>query len=1142
MAAKKKIKKKSGKNSLLSAKNFVRGSNNKIYAISEARANLSGGELQSFSKWIAGFPYREVKTRLFFPPSPANIRDTALKPIVESDIPNWYSGLFSAFSGSLSEFISAKSKIQDYLNNGKHREVLIELNELEKKYGYSFWSISLRVGVLSVFEGLEAHKSYIQDILSSMPAGLPKFIIYYYGVRAEEKVSPPKYYRLIDQIFGNFDLSDELASYLDYFLRDVVRFDQEDTKNFYLISSGALFDQYEFFVKLMVENAISSELTKGWRDCCKIVVKSVDDHRLLKVLGHTDSTEFLNGKNIASTAKRDALLSGEVPEIEAGTDTLEDRFERCLIFPPIEKNPCEPNRETSKLALHTAEGEEEALRVFKRGMVLEGLDIGQWLGSVASCYLTSSEEDRRRSNFSRFFWNKAIDVYGLYSGSYDFNKELFKLFEVENTESLTLRWHGFWADKNTTAEDFGEKILSLNEQQRASVELVSLWREGRYLEALSKAKADIERGIFLDPIPVHRIVIKINLERENLKSAFSELMDAYFSFPDRVRGLPFLEIYDRLTKEWRRELKSSVDLPIFYHLLLEIFDQDVGNLCAFSYEDFIISRGGTKPSDIIVGDDDDKRKLIYFLRYVCVPDIMQHSIYFEQSKQLDEERVRICNMLIDLDPERSEIYEDELRGLVRNAHIQLAVKQLQQSKISIEENELRRWASETFASDYERLVDLINSGQKIAGFDYKENLYRALKDKKVDKSLFEIPENEAGQLLQDIVRQIISEAYFNQENGLDCYLSMRVRHGTLSGQLRNPLEEAKLITKRLSDGKNYQENDFWKSRLVGRLEDQDVEMIMSALSVFSMKFDEKVEFIADELIQIRRSEKEHALFSGPITSADILSLGQDVENGLTFKEFINHCFSLFWYAVDYDLKFVRKYFAQDVKPEFKMIFSDLESDISSFTNDEWVSNLRDASRLCFTHLQSSLDRVSEWFELPKPATSIVFDIDELIEIGLESVKALHSDFNPIVHKNVAEIPPLQNVLNMFSDIFFIIFENIYRHSGLYDGGQVVINASIDRGVLLVNVENELGLSEATLNWTKTKLEKIEQKIYEVGYRDELRTEGGTGFFKLRKLADPTGTVKKPVEFGLVDKRFFVTVRSPISIIEDERQERGDIAG
>lgn len=403
---------------------------------------------------------------------------------------------------------------------------------------------------------------------------------------------------------------------------------------------------------------------------------------------------------------------------------------------------------------------------------------------------------------------------------------------------------------------------------------------------------------------------------------------------------------------------------------------------------------------------------------------MQFSIYFSGSKQLQEERVKICNLLIELDPDNSELYEDELRALVRNSHIQSAVKQLQQSKISIDENEIKRWAEEAFIQDFGRLQELIKSGQRIAGYDFRQSLLEALRSNSLDKSLFEIPESEAGQLLQDMVTQIIREAYLNQENGLDCYLSMRIRHGTLSGQLRNPVEEERLITKKTVEGDAYQLNEYWEDRLIGRLDDVQIRRIMDSLENFSRRFDDKVSYITEELIQIRRNEKENGLFVPIISNVYILDLAHDIENGISFREFVERCFVIFWYTVDNDLRNVQNYFSQDVKPEFHEIFTELESNISSFAEDDFVSNLRDASRLCFTKLTSALDRVSEWFELPKPVTEIIFEIDELIEIGLESVKALHSDFNPNIHKNIKGIPPLKSALNVFSDIF-LLFSKIY---------------------------------------------------------------------------------------------------------------------
>ena len=79
---------------------------------------------------------------------------------------------------------------------------------------------------------------------------------------------------------------------------------------------------------------------------------------------------------------------------------------------------------------------------------------------------------------------------------------------------------------------------------------------------------------------------------------------------------------------------------------------------------------------------------------------------------------------------------------------------------------------------------------------FTEALEDALTEGTLPQKSLSLPKNEATDLLFDLVSPVFVECMTNAGYGLDCYLSMRIRHGTLSGQLRGPLEEQKIITQR----------------------------------------------------------------------------------------------------------------------------------------------------------------------------------------------------------------------------------------------------------------------------------------------------------------------------------------------------------
>ena len=77
----------------------------------------------------------------------------------------------------------------------------------------------------------------------------------------------------------------------------------------------------------------------------------------------------------------------------------------------------------------------------------------------------------------------------------------------------------------------------------------------------------------------------------------------------------------------------------------------------------------------IYNQEYEREELIYFLKNVCSTKIMDISISsFENSQERDKERVEICNILTQIDPDNSKEYEKEIRELTQKLMINAELK------------------------------------------------------------------------------------------------------------------------------------------------------------------------------------------------------------------------------------------------------------------------------------------------------------------------------------------------------------------------------------------------------------------------------------------------------------------------------------
>ena len=175
-----------------------------------------------------------------------------------------------------------------------------------------------------------------------------------------------------------------------------------------------------------------------------------------------------------------------------------------------------------------------------------------------------------------------------------------------------------------------------------------------------------------------------------------------------------------------------------------------------------------------------------------------------------------------------------------------------------------------------------------------------------------------------------------------------------------------------------------------------------------------------------------------------------------------------------------------------------------------------------------MDVLKEWFHIPKLLPSLSYKIDEVIDISLKQVKKLHPDFDPIVTRNVSDDLDIIE-LPRFSDIFFIIFENIQRHSGVGDNPSVTIQASLTDSRLQMTITNEMRESEEI----EARLKKLRAVIDAGQYQKVVRSEGGTG---LVKLWNTIGSDKSILTFEAQGSTFKVFLEVPMIILSGGADE------
>jgi len=576
------------------------------------------------------------------------------------------------------------------------------------------------------------------------------------------------------------------------------------------------------------------------------------------------------------------------------------------------------------------------------------------------------------------------------------------------------------------------------------------------------------------------------------------LVNTYGRRPPLFAGLL---IADLLRPGYRRSvfkhIFSRLEWPLAFRILAaagEGSSSDVNRRQYGAYADFLASHGATRPTQLAYREWAARNpgfKFVSFLRFVCVPEVMDSSVAFENSEEIERERITICQTLLEIDPTNGDTYAQEIARRTQTMAVRRALNYLGDSKIYVDTDGVVRALEPTFRMGFERFLkmrELSQRHRRIVVMRSVENGSRIVVDFR------DLAQETFEELFLELKNRFIS----SNEFGLDSYLSVRLRHGTLSAQIRRCFERDKLITQRNATTNEYEPNMEWIDRLALSPTDDKRSVYSDAFRRFAHAVDAAISEVIKQWIQIRSDATPTGMFDFNYRDEDITAVYKSVGLMKEFDSFVSVCLAELWKRTEVSLARIRERLNSELRRRLSEALAALESDVGPGFR-ECLSALKRATAQCRTELSHDLDAIVSWFRRSDTTSVPDYEIQQLTETAIEIVRNCHPQvrFSPAV-----DVPRNSRVLgrffSAFVDVLFIVFDNVVRHSGSMEP-KVQFRLSFLRNTVELSVTNVLSV-EASARLTPEKLEQIRDLAGASSTaRDSIRFEGGTGFVKLRKL-------------------------------------------
>lgn len=1025
------------------------------------------------------------------------------------------------------------------------------------------WVAKRRIHVLQLARGLENQKKYASSLIDepAFISGIIPYIIHYVSYRAEATVSPQRFEAEYQEKLLENRNSELILPYLRHHILSMYCENEDDLARILnLESSGSFLDYYETLVSTsqMRAAATDAQVPTKTIDVLNELWRATKDVRLLRVIAQfgyqLDSATctgviadiggyeaFVSGDNarvLSITSKSlvnsESFMPGDILLFTLASldPAVDEAWDTCYSAYPMIGGLREmlSGERTSKTA-------RDALCRF--AWALDGSDISHLLRSVIMNEDNPDPDtcDSATFRYSLIGMGKYHPVQSWWSASFQPMFEMLCSGKEGSTIIGSKCHHACSTCIKRAFENVGKEFLSWEcSRQLIRKKAYTQARAHAQLLAISTHPFYRKQSIILDIICL--------IELEEIERCMETVTDFWLLYPHLSKSLPLVRLMATVTPETIKVIEGNISYPIFCHIFTISSDGSEPFLRSYAAEDFLASNNLSRPSQLrdIAGKFLSK-KLLLFLRDVCVEQVMDTWIEFSSSEEVALERVEVCKLLADLNPENNDAYQGEIRDIMRRLTVRKRIAEVEQSKIYIDTESVIEVAKRALGEDYERYLAFRCSGISPEHRKAIERAKNSLIGGNIKEFfLMKFPRNEMSALLEKMVVHLRDEFVSSSQHGLDGYLSVRIRHGTLEGQLRSALEAEFLLTHKCFDSEEYGPNQYWLDRLAYE-SFQDAETANQAFQEFSSQFDQLVHLIKKDWIQIKKKTEDVGQFDFTLRSPEIDYIATQITEETTLDKFIDLVLDYFVSTkLVPSLKNIRRGIQTEIKPKLNELLTKLQTSIERIGTTYRIQELRSAIGRARTSGQTTLDRISGWLRLAKTEKKEPFSLDEVISISESSVQASCAEFSVIrnVDSYLGDLL-IEASLPSFVDVVCLIFDNIVRRSGLADHPQGIVNAVYEEPYICIRVVNEVAIEAAT-DAKRIRVDEIKADVKSQPFSQSVSKEGGTGFFKVQKILNhdfrpPTGLLTPALDFGFEEENnFYVDVRIPIHSVRQLEED------
>jgi|GEM_PF-3105265 len=983
-------------------------------------------------------------------------------------------------------FIKYKELYESYLITGDYNNAEIQLTKIENEICHSLWSLENRF-VLKELSGKASENkeflSYFNEKNSS--SGITKYLAHYLSLRAEHSLSVNRYYTDLDISLNNLKISDTKDAFINYYKFKLTFLNHINFNNYgeiiALDFSHSIIDRYLTLTRILTnllavstylkdEKAQKIALKKYLQNRINYLLRKIDDpvlYKLKLLSGDAIFPAFDIKKSQAEIKIIDNYTSGlyDIAEFELQKLLLVNptQFDLYLLyiksliyqkksFIPIGNKKSLQNEILSdlyKIISVTTNPDQAALNLLRIANNITSCSLSYGITDFVYFQTKGQQERKLLSRISYNIGNPIV---------HDIFPE-----DVDKLNFLNLLSEKF--PNSITVEFFLEKLKGFDNlfkykekipDGKFKVEIARMLQEKK---DFSNAAIHWEYLIanYKDTAPILETAIvnlfKCYLQLDQPNKCIDLFVDSFFFNNHIIDKIEVAGLLDKIHSNKFRNVDKGINLPIFYTIV------DAGEVeTHLAVELFSLSQGVEKPSELLARTNEyDEERIMYFLENTCTPKILMHSTAINNSKERLEERLSIINFIKEKTPNNSNIIS-EIKSIQNILVIQQGLIDLDESKIYVNEQGIIENELQDFVAVYERfeiISGITGKNKKLLLLEGgKLTTYSSQEDTELEK--IEYSNNPVFEIYIELFNAV-KDKFLNSQFGIVAYLSTRIRHGVLVGELRPIFETHNLITLKEGNSSKYRRNPYW-DMVYANLNPIQRDQIQITLGEFASKIDGLIFDLIKKHLQVYKQEtNEDGWFNYEFDYNALWYHSVKSILSKSFNEFVEGIFEVLWSKTDDNLKFIREKIENETLNLFNNYFNELEKNIIAQLGENDSEPLKKSIKDCSTEVQTVIKKISRWFKRSEIKASD-FSLSELINIVSEYTSKSSWQKRLVLLQEIKFDCKIKGEYKThFADLIRIFLENIIKHSGesAFDLPCKISSQLLPNNILQIIIENDI---------------------------------------------------------------------------------------